>query len=257
MFLKTKKLNDLSPEIVQWRIDTVEAIGWAGLTAPILLSKGYPVLYAGSSNTWQYPYPTANNPYIDDNLMVAGISLHHADFDLSRLEKLRLITDHYKNTQPEDIPVIKVCKKAHITNCGKSCDKCLKTAIALFAIGEDPKRFGFPVTLKEALDRLERSLSRLKKCFGLTTYISTYRTLWHLNCIQDELYNHSIKGETLDPEWNWFLHTDLTKYGTPTIPIIRQQSNWELFDDLLPAGVTRCLDPQRIIQPSPFIKQPN
>ncbi len=43
-FLNYSVLRDLSPEKTSWRIDTIEDIGWAGLIAPIMLSKGISTL---------------------------------------------------------------------------------------------------------------------------------------------------------------------------------------------------------------------
>ncbi len=86
-------LSSLSPEIPKWRLGAVEGLGWAGLTAPILLSKGYTTLRIASSHTWAYPYPSAASPFIDNNLRYCGLKVLHDQFDKTRLQKVAFICD--------------------------------------------------------------------------------------------------------------------------------------------------------------------
>lgn len=150
-FLKLKKLSRLSPEIATWRIDTIEDIGWAGLIAPILITHGISKLYIGSSETWNCPYPSAANPYIDGNISFAGIRIKHDQFDFSRYDKIGCIVDlcrHHFVTRPTLI----VCQKqGGVINCG-NCEKCLLTSLSLSALNEDPKDYGFSLTMEQAED---------------------------------------------------------------------------------------------------------
>ena len=153
-FLKIKKLANLSPEILTWRISTIEDIGWAGLIAPILIARGIPKLYIASSDTWDFPYPSAANPFIDGNIRFGGIRLKHDQFDMTRFDKISCIVKlcrHHFVTRPSFI----VCQKRHgVINCGR-CEKCLSTCLGLVALGENPKEYGFDLSHQELEDNMQ------------------------------------------------------------------------------------------------------
>ena len=153
-FLNWKVLNRLSPDIHSWRINAVEGIGWAGLTAPILLTKGCAHLYLPSSSCWYYPYPGCDTPFVDDNIAFAGVRLHHDQFDYARIEKCEFI-ERICNERNIKKPFIKVCqitKNKDDTNCC-NCRKCLITIMSFYTIGAEPADYGFPVTAHTALKR--------------------------------------------------------------------------------------------------------
>ena len=96
-FLNWDFLESLSPEVETWRFDTAEGIGLFGLVVPLLYLKGYSVLRIASSSTWAYPWPSSANPLIDNNLLFANnFRLEHDQFDLSRADKIELISDLVK-----------------------------------------------------------------------------------------------------------------------------------------------------------------
>ncbi len=249
-FLNRRVLDRISPEVTSWRPNAVEGIGWAGLIAPILLSKGYKQLNLATSGSWSYPYPAAYNPYIDDNLHVGGANLHHTEFDMSRLEKVRYVANYY-NEHPEiNFHKINTCEKPRFDNCSLHCKKCIRTVMAFMAIGEkDLELFGYPVTPDEVLESIQEYLTHAKKCTSVYRFISKYRQLWHLNCAQDELYRRRSLGELIPSEFEWFMNTDLTSCITVDFPIIRHKSRWEHFDDLLPEGIERSTTPQLNLHP--------
>ena len=189
-FLNLKKLSHLSPEIVTWRIDTIEDIGWAGLIAPILIQYGMPKLYIASSDTWDCPYPSAANPFIDGNISFAGIRIKHDQFDFSRYDKISCIVNlcrHHFVARPTLI----VCqKKGGIVNC-KRCEKCLLTSLSLFALGENPKEYGFSLTLQQAEENTKRLFASGK--------ISS-SGIWQFNNLQKNIKNKFI------PELNWLVN---------------------------------------------------
>lgn len=148
-FLNHKKVNNLSPEIGTWRTNTIEDLGWAGLIAPLLIHHHISKAYIASSDTWNFPYPSAANPYIDGCLSFAGIRIKHDQFDFSRYDKLQCIVNlcrHHFVARPTLI----VCqKKGGMINCGH-CEKCLLSCLCLFTLGENPQDYGFSLTLAEA-----------------------------------------------------------------------------------------------------------
>ena len=90
--LNRKVLDCLSKEITSWRIFAVEGIGWAGIAAPLMWLKGYPELRHASTITWDYHFPAAANPFIDDNIKFAQfLHLKHDLFDMNRMDKCRFL----------------------------------------------------------------------------------------------------------------------------------------------------------------------
>ncbi len=135
-FMNFSVLKDLSPEITSWRIDTVEDIGWAGLIAPILLSRGIKTLRIGSSDNWDIPYASAANPYIDSNISFMGIKLYHDLFSMSRYDKIAYLVDQ-ANKGLIDKPHLITCQKpGNVISCG-SCEKCILTLALLLPMPEN------------------------------------------------------------------------------------------------------------------------
>lgn len=150
-FLDFKKLRHLSSEIYTWRISTIEDIGWAGLTAPILIARGVPHLHIASSDTWDFPYPSACNPFIDGCISFAAIQLKHDQFNLSRFDKIASIVKlckHHLVNKPQLI----VCHKHGTINC-MHCEKCLLTSLSFYALEQNPQEYGFPITFEKLQER--------------------------------------------------------------------------------------------------------
>ncbi len=158
-FLHWEYLSTLSPEIPKWRLWAVEGIGWAGLTAPILIAKGYPALRIASSHTWLYPYPCAATPYVDDNIRFCGLRLIHDQYNLTRAAKIELIVQTCKERNIKK-PFLKICsfERKNDKNCCK-CRKCLSSIMGFFAIGADPKDYGMPISLATAWARTKELLA--------------------------------------------------------------------------------------------------
>ena len=167
-FLNLKKLSTLSPDIFLWRIQTVEDIGWAGLIAPILLSRGISTLHIGSSDSIHRFYPTACNPYIDGNIRFAGLQVKHDQFDLTRFDKLRYIVELCKS-QLIKKPAFIICQKpGNIINCG-SCEKCCITQLCLLALNEDPRNYGYHLPADDIVKQ-NKALLKKKKISSLATW---------------------------------------------------------------------------------------
>lgn len=157
-FLNLKKLSTLSPDILSWRIETIEDIGWAGLTAPILISKGIPRLHIGSSDSIHRFYPTACNPYIDDNLRFAGLTFKQDQFELTRHDKISYIIDLCRKQSIKKPELIICQKRGGIINCG-ICEKCCTTLLSFLSLEEDPRDYGYSTTPEESLEASKRMLT--------------------------------------------------------------------------------------------------
>lgn len=224
-FLKWEYLSSITPEIPKWRLGAVEGLGWAGLTAPLLLAKGYPVLRIASSHTWLYPYPAASSPYVDNNIALCGLRFLHDQYELSRSAKIAFIVKTIKEKQLE-IPFLKICpyEKKNDKNC-LTCRKCVSSIIGFYAVGEDPKRYGMPISLYHACTRALALIAPTK----LNCY-----TILYFKGIQERIRERIAKGEKIPKELLSILSIDLDK----KIPIeadIQEKINRKELQRLLPA----------------------
>ena len=175
-FLNRPVLDTISHEISSWRIFTVEGIGWAGLVAPLMLLKGYPVLRHASTVTWDFNYPAAANPFVDDNIKFSGVRLKHDLFDMNRIEKCEYIAQLCKQEQLEK-PLIRVCEEKIVGNCCK-CQKCVRTILELAVIGENPRDYGFDGDVEKVLKKSESFMAH---------HTNGATTVWHFKHIQEKL----------------------------------------------------------------------
>lgn len=190
-FLNWKYLSSLAPEISKWRLGAVEGLGWAGLTAPILLSKGYNVLRIASSHTWLYPYPSAASPYIDNNIRFFGSHLLHDQYEYTRSAKIQFIVQMVKEKKLRK-PFLKVCsyEKKQDRNCC-ACRKCVSSIMGFFVLGEDPKGYGMPIDFKTASERFKKLIAPTK----LNAY-----TILYCKGLQKNIRNRIQAGEKLQKE---------------------------------------------------------
>lgn len=223
-FLNRNKLDHISPEISSWRIFTVEGIGWAGLAAPLMLLKGYPVLLHGSTITWEYNYPAAANPFIDNNIAFSNARVEHDLFDMNRLQKCEYIANLKKKKSIQQLPYIRVCEDQKIVgNCCK-CQKCIRTILELIVIGEEPRDYGFKVDAQAIIQQSRKFMSEHSN--GATT-------VWHFMHIQRKLQERVAHGEHIPEGLQWILHYNFK--GKITADIKNQRSiDWRDFEDLLP-----------------------
>lgn len=221
-FLNRPVLDHISDEISSWRIFTVEGIGWAGLVAPLMLLKGYPILYHASTVTWDFNYPAAANPFIDDNIKFSGVRLHHDLFDMNRIEKCEFIA-HICKKEHLQKPFIRVCEEKIVGNCCK-CQKCVRTILEFAVIGENPRDYGFD-------GEVEKVLKKSKSFMAQHTNGAT--TVWHFKHIQEKLIELKNQGRPVPEDIAWILNFDVNKKITSDIKNQRK-IDWLDYVDLLP-----------------------
>ena len=190
-FLNWEYLSRITPEIPKWRLGAVEGLGWAGLVAPILLTKGYPNLRIASSHTWLYPYPSAASPFIDNNIEFCGLRVLHDQYDFTRMAKIEFIARVCKQKKCEK-PFLKICslEKKNDLNCC-NCRKCLSSIMGFFACGENPKDYGMPLSLTTAWARTRALLAPTK----LNEY-----TILYFKSIQKRIQARIAAGEDMPKE---------------------------------------------------------
>ncbi len=221
--LNYQYLSQLSPEIPKWRLGAVEGLGWAGLTAPILLSKGITTLHIASSHTWCYPYPSAASPFIDNNLRFCGLRVLHDQFNLTRLQKVAYIDAVYNKLDLEK-PFLKICsyEKSQDGNC-QECRKCLTTILCFEALGIDPCQYGLPNSAG-----ISQKILALFKEPKLNYY-----TIVLGKEIQETIYKCKAQGVSLDLYLEKFLTINFdTKVAFDIAP--QAKLDWSTMISLLP-----------------------
>ncbi len=219
-FRKHPKLEALSSEIYEWRNHAVEDIGWIRLTLPLLVAKGVDKLYIASSDTWTCPVPCAANPFIDNNISIAGISFIHDAFDYTRQDKVQGLSV-IKNQLGLATLIIKACAEGVFKNCC-ACSKCLQTAFGLFVLGEDPKEYGYYASLNSMIEAAQ-SLD--------INSLSIYER-FQFRQVQKEL--ERCTNEHIKEALHWLLVYDINgelhDYEKGRVPV-----NWKKLSELFPA----------------------
>ena len=125
--------------------------GMAFAGAAHALSHRFHTMFISASSHIGFVHPWGSHPMIDNAYCSGSFRFIHDGITLSRLEKASLVADW-----PAAMRALSVCVAAYPVrtekgNCGE-CEKCLRTALVLLALGADPKDMPFPKTSKE--DRL-------------------------------------------------------------------------------------------------------
>lgn len=220
-FLNFKALSKLSPDIVSWRIETVEDIGWAGLIAPILISKGIPTLHIGSSDNILHFYPAACNPYIDGNIRFAGLHFKHDQFDMTRHEKIAYLCELWKHHLVDPVEPIICQKPGGIINCG-TCEKCCATLLSFLALEADPRDYGYTIEPHEASKAIQKALK--------SKHISS-TLVWQCEYVQQSGLAH--KNSLCDLSWLAGIDTkNLQPYDLQECSVIDLEKMKMLFPEI-------------------------
>ncbi|MBA2307509.1 hypothetical protein H0W26_05230 [Candidatus Dependentiae bacterium] len=228
-FIKNDVFHAMSPEILDWRMATIENIGWAGLTAPILFLKGYKVLRIASSDTWNYRYPFAGHPFIDNNISYAGIRLEHDMFNYTRLDKIEYIA-HLKKEGIVENPWLYVCKnKLVATNCC-NCTKCLITILGFLAVGENPAEYDFTLSPEVSIKNARHFLTEM-----IEKNFYSYGTMENFSHIQEKIKQRLARGEKIAHDFKWLLEIDFQSYITHTAEYkFQRKMQWKELHKLFP-----------------------
>lgn len=223
-FINFKYLNKaITPEITLWRIEAIEGLGWLGLAAPLLLSKGYKKFYIASSYCWDNPYPQAALPFIDHNIKFADIAVIHDGFDLTRAQKNEYLARECKK-QNINYLFMRVCVKNFKSgkNCCK-CEKCLRTITGFLILGEDLSKYGFKLTYEEAFKSIKDLFIRLR------TQKLVDRISYYWRELQDLARKYFPESHTVRHDFlQWFIEQDINSI-TKIRPV--KLINWKDFTD--------------------------
>lgn len=147
-FFNVKKLDDLVSETGDfWWHAFQHGIGMLGLVAPLAFKYRIKHLYIASSYKEGDNELCASDPKIDNHLTFSGISIHHDQYNFSRQDKIKFVTNccnHFGSHIN-----LRVCWRATggINCC--DCEKCIRTIMGLLAENQDPALYGLSYTRKQ------------------------------------------------------------------------------------------------------------
>lgn len=176
-------------------------IGLLGHGAPISAVYGLTDFYIASSFTMKEKgkVTCASDPSIDNNVRYLHTIVHHDQYGFNRQEKINHIVEYGERIGQTFN--LRVC---WITSGGRNCchcEKCLRTMLALFAEGVNPKKFGFDYTNVDLI----KSRKRLK--YSPFMRKSTY------HYIQQRFLNNP--NALIPTELEWFKNVDLETFMPP------------------------------------------
>jgi 7-cyano-7-deazaguanine synthase in queuosine biosynthesis len=143
-----------SPFVAYWW-RAYSGLGLLGMAAPAAIAHGAETVYMAASHTAAITDAWPTRPSVDEAVRFGQVRCIHDGYDLSRVEKLRLI--HEKDPHA----LLKVCQSGAILgsmNCGR-CEKCIRTAVGFHLLGIDPGEHGLEIE-ESSFDSLRRRISR-------------------------------------------------------------------------------------------------
>lgn len=184
-------------------------MGILGHAAPVVWALGKRTVYIASSFTAldRGKVTCASDPTIDNKIRFCGARAVHDGYDLSRQEKVANIVRFSRETET---PVsLHVCWESEGgSNCCR-CEKCLRTILAIYAEGADPRNFGF------TYEDIDVPGKWFEKAFS--TSGSDSRLLQRYIPIQETM-RRNLKRDEVAYGLLWFYDGDLTKLVHASIP---------------------------------------
>ncbi len=221
-FFNWQVLCTLSPEITNWRICMIEGLGWMGLAAPILVTKGYDTFVLPANSDWTTPHPGADCPLVVDNVSFAGITNISEGFDLHRMKKNKMVA-RICNKHNLEKPIFIICEKLlkNRKNCCK-CQKCAASILSFLLINENPQDYGFDIDIPDFLNFF-------KTIFIETNVYETYPADWFKYCQRKARKKFDQLSHGLQDFFAWYLTLDFDARTIADTGII---INYNDFTDL-------------------------
>ncbi len=227
-FFNWQLLCSLSTEITNWRICMIEGLGWMGLAAPILVSKGYNTFVLPANCDWTTPHPGADCPLIVNNVSFAGITNISEGFDLHRMKKNTIVA-RICNKYNLEKPMYIICEKLlkNRKNCCK-CQKCAASILAFLLIDENPRDYGFDIDISSFLNFF-------KTIFIETNIYETYPADWFKYCQRKAQKKFEQLSPGLQEFFAWYLTLDFDARTIADTGIIINYNNFtDLYDHIPP-----------------------
>lgn len=144
-----------------WWPNVQHGLGIIGLSAPVTYQEPINKLYFAATLNPSFNIPLGSRPEIDNNITWGGNSFQvfHQGYELTRHEKVALISDYIKKYDPN--LKIRVCWLSKEGGNCSICEKCTRTIISMILEGLTPANHGFrhvdANVLKEILYKLENN----------------------------------------------------------------------------------------------------
>ncbi len=224
-FLKNSALKTICPNIPKmWWGYTTQALGYAGIAAPLMVLKGYKELVIGATHTKTFQHPWGSHPLIDNKITFAdGAHVIHTGYEATRMDKLAFIHQECCDHNLKK-PFLRVCHSFGYysqRNC-RVCEKCYRTMLGLITLNANLEEYGFKLTEKKALKRITKFFEK-KPTFtnGLTYHWESIQDLIKKNL--EEKIKRSFSTIVF---FEWFCLLDLQEYNEQTdLPI--KKINWD------------------------------
>lgn len=217
------------PVIVNWGLEVQHGLALLSLCAPLAEAAKCSEAYIAASHTAAFGRPWGSHPKIDNRVAWSGARCFHDGYELSRAEKIRLITRHRPS-----VP-LRVCRKGDAgQNCGV-CEKCARTAVGLLVAGADPNKYGLPLD-PERLVAIQQALET-----GRFRFRENERFMW------EDLQKHAGQCETLKIDGaetflEWFKGTSVEEWSERSARRYRFPDLVDRFvQRFLPSGMNRLL----------------
>jgi len=196
-FIKLNYLNYRFRNVLHnWGIDIQQSIGMLSLCAPLSFISKSSIIYIAATHTKDFSEPWGSHPCIDNNMKWSGTHCLHDGYELSRVDKIKLIARKMPNLK------VRVCSKGPKgKNCGH-CEKCSRTIVGFLVAGADPNDHGLIAT-KETLLQIRKSLENGKFRLKANEYF-----MWH--DIQYHTSNRPpVEFDGADEFFDWFSNTEI------------------------------------------------
>ena len=165
------------------------------LTAPVTWQCGIATVYIASSFSagTQGRITCASDPTIDNYVRFGGTRVVHDGYSLTRMDKLQSIAKWRRSSGAK--VYLRACSKTSDGNNCCHCEKCWRTLLGLYAVGEDPAQYGFAYEdLGEKFREIHNGAGALLEHFN-TRYIPIVKAM-------REHYTGEMVHEDLRWLWN-------------------------------------------------------
>ena len=192
-----------------WWGQVQHGLALAGAAIPVAaaLGGGRVLIPSSLSRTTQMPHGSA--PELDENASWSGGEVVHHAFEVTRHDKLRWLVERCDEIGPVYLRVCYSVPHGPGNNC-LTCEKCLRSALALMIEGRDPLPFGLPLAPREVERRLRDGFES-----GTFERIEALEPLWAE--LRDRAVEH--QGLVSDAFRDWLLAGGSPARAAGAVPV--------------------------------------
>lgn len=140
--LMLRVFDDCLKEPNNWWGCVMHGLAMLSLCAPLAYVQKIGKIYIAASGTCEDSGGWGSHPLLDNSVKWSGTHVVHDGYELSRQQKLLLISEYAKKCDGQIR--LRCCVDSSGGNCGR-CEKCSRTILGLELAGLDPNEYGFEV----------------------------------------------------------------------------------------------------------------